>query len=741
MIIANITDLATSNIFYIGEEECRLNDIHYKPYIVDFKPTQRRIEFEYGGMVKLSGEGSISIAPTSLKWPPPLKLTINIKDVDVYGRIVDFFECTAYIETININYNTYVLYSKEYDVQTLDNAPDFPNIGTPTEENRVYPLVIGTVSCILPLRVGNDTDQSYYHKASISGTDPSRSGGDYEVFDSGYQRDIYSYSAIVPESWAWTVTGSLNTARNSLAGCGIQSAALSFGGYYSYNLAVTEKFDGSSWTVTSSLNTARNFLAGCGTQSAALSFGGTTGSVTNITEKFDGSSWTVTGNLNTSRSGLAGCGIQSAALSFGGSIPSSDVTEKFDGSSWTVTGSLNTSRSVLAGCGTQSAALSFGGYDSTLYSKSDITEKFNGLSWSLTGSLNTSRFDIAGCGIQSAALSFGGSVPSTSNVTEKFEGSTWSITSNLNIARYTLSGCGTQSSGLSFGGQAGSTSAVTEKFNYTPQTGGSTGTIVDHSVYFESVLSYDGITYNPPLTEFRISGTNDNITTLIELFEWAIIRINVALSTSYILDTTYARSPSPSVNCYLTEQENIFDTLSKIAAWCTHLFYIDENNSEIVLVDMFVSNGSLHLSDDDGNVLRYLKNEYIYPRPLKSVKCNWVEFSSGINNDGYPQFIQKNKSQTVITENLSGTEESVEPYTYDVDDIISSLISIGKLLQNPRVTVEISLLEGDINPGIRLYWTDSRLKQKSTVSMRVSTIQYLPMKPEYKITAEGYVYE
>jgi hypothetical protein len=50
----------------------------------------------------------------------------------------------------------------------------------------------------------------------------------------------------------------------------------------------TEEYDGSSWTAGGTLNTARYSFAGCGIQTAALAFGGIT-PVTGATEEYDGS--------------------------------------------------------------------------------------------------------------------------------------------------------------------------------------------------------------------------------------------------------------------------------------------------------------------------------------------------------------------------------------------------------------------------------------------------------------------
>jgi hypothetical protein len=68
---------------------------------------------------------------------------------------------------------------------------------------------------------------------------------------------------------------SMNTARRDLAGAGIQTAALAFGGNTGTETAVTEEYDGTSWTSSpASLSTARQGLGGAGTQPAALGFGG-----------------------------------------------------------------------------------------------------------------------------------------------------------------------------------------------------------------------------------------------------------------------------------------------------------------------------------------------------------------------------------------------------------------------------------------------------------------------------------
>jgi hypothetical protein len=67
-------------------------------------------------------------------------------------------------------------------------------------------------------------------------------------------------------------SGSLNTARQGLAGAGTQTAALAFGGGPPPTGA-TEEYDGTTWTSNpTGLNTARYDLAGCRNSNSCFSF-------------------------------------------------------------------------------------------------------------------------------------------------------------------------------------------------------------------------------------------------------------------------------------------------------------------------------------------------------------------------------------------------------------------------------------------------------------------------------------
>jgi hypothetical protein len=95
----------------------------------------------------------------------------------------------------------------------------------------------------------------------------------------------------------------MNTARYLLAGAGIQTATLAFGGSTPPKVGATEEYDGTSWTSNpTGLSTARSDLAGAGNTSAALAFGGLnpTPAVTAATEEWTGAGAAVTKTITVS---------------------------------------------------------------------------------------------------------------------------------------------------------------------------------------------------------------------------------------------------------------------------------------------------------------------------------------------------------------------------------------------------------------------------------------------------------
>ena len=316
-------------------------------------------------------------------------------------------------------------------------------------------------------------------------------------------------------SWS-DQSADVNTARDSLKGTGIQTAALACGGISGPGSPAddeTETWNGSAWSEVSELNTSRYNHNVAGTSTDAIAGPGTNPSgYQNAVETWDGSSWTETTEINTARNNYgrtnyAAGGASTGALIFGGqSQPSGSpatlaANEFWNGSSWTELADLGTGRSRLVGAGTTTAALAVGAYPST---NNSATEEFSvapvtaailtegsiflsggttlkgfgkaagipSATWASGGDLNTAKNALMGAGTQTAGLVFGGATPSAINETEKYDGTSWTEVNELNTARLLLGGTGTQTAALAVGGFTPSPSylAVTENWDGTNWT-------------------------------------------------------------------------------------------------------------------------------------------------------------------------------------------------------------------------------------------------------------------------------
>tara|TARA_R100001440_G_scaffold45986_1_gene65735 strand:+ start:1771 stop:3633 length:1863 start_codon:yes stop_codon:yes gene_type:complete len=287
----------------------------------------------------------------------------------------------------------------------------------------------------------------------------------------GSRTQEFNKSANVITAAAWAAGGSLNTTRRNVAGAGIQTSALAFGGE-SPKTGKTELYNGTSWSEVADLNTARNTLGGTGTSTAAIAFGGEVpGGPSNATETWDGSSWTNSPNsLNTPVRSNMGFGTTASAINMGGFYPSptrNATVEEWGGTSWTTVTSLPTATVNAAGFGIETAGVCAGG---NVGSETGNTYEWGGSSWTTGGTMNTARSSVTGgTGTATAGLVSGGSVPGATALVEGYDGTSWSSRPSLGTARMSGAGLGpssTQTAGLVAGGYAGppGDTNVTEEF-------------------------------------------------------------------------------------------------------------------------------------------------------------------------------------------------------------------------------------------------------------------------------------
>ena len=139
----------------------------------------------------------------------------------------------------------------------------------------------------------------------------------------------------VTETWngsAWTEVGDLNIGRQQMASAaqGSSTATLCIAGeldtpYSPRVAAYVESWNGTSWTEVADLTTARQNMAGAGVSTDAMCFGGDTAPTNQLTESYNGTSWTEVADLATGIMANGGSGTSASAISMGGNTPPASV--------------------------------------------------------------------------------------------------------------------------------------------------------------------------------------------------------------------------------------------------------------------------------------------------------------------------------------------------------------------------------------------------------------------------------
>ena len=255
---------------------------------------------------------------------------------------------------------------------------------------------------------------------------------------------------------SWTAGPSTSSDHDGGNDTGIQTAAITFGGFLSPGsgqVTSTELYNGTSFTTSPATLSQGRYGMGNGgfTGTSAFATGGdkNPGTVTD-TEEYNssttaitGATWSSGGNMNTARGGTNGTsGDKSAGATFGGQTPGgrSNATELYDGSSWTNGTNTPAARRTYLVTGTQTASLLCGGQPPTPTANGDAeTYEFDGSSFSETSDINNQRDNAAGAGTQTAALAIGGRTRPGStfvpnNNVEEYNGSSWSNANTLPAA-------------------------------------------------------------------------------------------------------------------------------------------------------------------------------------------------------------------------------------------------------------------------------------------------------------------
>jgi len=195
---------------------------------------------------------------------------------------------------------------------------------------------------------------------------------------------------------SWTATNSLNLAIAGTAGVGTQTAALGAAGYApSLTPAYTnaaEEFDGTCWASVNadSNKTLMGYIGLTGIQTAALSIGGygPGPGYSNKCSEYDGTNWTTANVFPSPTGSVFALGTQTAAVAMGGQPSYGTSGSDYDGTSWSAGDSINTGRAEGQAGGINTAGIIAGGASPTLQK---VTETYDGSSWTEVGDMATAR--------------------------------------------------------------------------------------------------------------------------------------------------------------------------------------------------------------------------------------------------------------------------------------------------------------------------------------------------------------
>jgi hypothetical protein len=271
---------------------------------------------------------------------------------------------------------------------------------------------------------------------------------------------------------SWTAGPSTSSDHDGGSDTGIQTAAITFGGFLSPGsgqVTSTELYNGTSFTTSPATMANGRYGIGNGgfTGTSAFAAGGdkNPGTISD-TEEYNSSinlavaaAWASGGALpGSGRQGYGvGTGTQTASIIAGGP-PTSTQNQFYDGSSWTNLASIPSGVTDSQGFGDSEELLMAGGNTGAPYSALTYVYSRPGNSWTAVaspGNINTARALGAGCGaLSTAGIIAGGNTPSYTTATENWNGSAWTTVNALPTATGNgVGSCGTQTAGLIWSGQ------------------------------------------------------------------------------------------------------------------------------------------------------------------------------------------------------------------------------------------------------------------------------------------------
>ena len=322
------------------------------------------------------------------------------------------------------------------------------------------------------------------HNSTPTGSTSALIGARRDGSNYPYATEEFNTSITVTTPAVFSSGNNQNLSTYNRSGWGTQNAAWLAGGGFPSDKNESEEFDGTSWTEGDNLNTARNSGAVGGPQTAAIF---STGSRLTNMEYYNGSSWSNQTACPTARSSAAGGGTQTSFVQAGGgsvgppTYAINNTGEEWNGSSWTSSGTLPAAQGSMNGAAigeSESAAMLAGGVISPAgppgvvpHSVTNISLDYGGTSWTANPNINTARESGYLFGTTSSAILAGGYDTAKTTISEQWNGSVFVTGVNMTTARYTGGRAGaTSTAGLVAGGYPGGDPSANATELYTGET-------------------------------------------------------------------------------------------------------------------------------------------------------------------------------------------------------------------------------------------------------------------------------
>jgi len=654
--------------------------------VINIDPIAWRMDKLYGGACRLSGAGSISITLASLAsvgwWVQELSYPCRIEYTDTLeDAAVLLFNCTLHLKNVDIPLSaTFDVFPETYDSQLLSTATNYDG------ETVVIPKAFGTVTYITPTRLTDTASptETWVQKADFGGIGVeaavAAAVGTKIYLGTGNEGGIMR-----SDWWAYDTISGLWSQKKDFSGSDRQLAVAAAVGTKIYVGTGNDGADKKDWykyETTTDTWTAKTDFAGAARAYAVASSVGAkvyAGTGIGIASYKDWYAYDTTANTWAAKTDFPG-------------------TARYG----SVAAAVGTKIYVGLGLAGASFMQDWYAYDTVADTWSAALTAFPGAGRNVAVAVAIGTKVYVGTGFDgSSALKDWYYYDTVAN--------TWTTCTDLSgVARYYAVAAAV---GNKFYIGTGTSASLYDMRDWWTQDtlsmkrqysacGLTSCTVYDDGVDVTSNASAivnNAFTYNvQPVGEITISGTSPYIYS-DDIFQY------LCGSTFLNLGLNMAFTGTNAVDCLVTEQINVLDFLSNIAAAETIYFYIQ---SGVLNVRSFATGYApavtVNVSNDSLDSTNYFNVE-----PVKIYRTTWKQRTAVEESIG--KYVKEiDQEETAITVYPYGSEMTVETFTETRTIAASRLAAIAARYLLTQTSLSMPLQSLSTKPGDELVLSDDR---------------------------------